>query len=463
MDDAVHEEAVPDEVSPETFALARHIASAPGRELPAEVAERGRMHLLDSLASAVSGRSLEAGQRGLAWLEATAPAVGPATVLGTSRRAAPFAAALANGMAAHADETDDSHQASLTHPGCSVLPAALAAAEAAGASGATLLRAVVVGYDVAARVGATVRSAEQHRDAGRWASHPVIGTFAATAAAAAAAGLDETQVRHLLSYAADLASGVTTWVRDTHHVEKAFVFAGMPASNALLATSLVAAGCDGVEDVFSSSPNWLEAAHPGAERGGLVAGLGSDFGVMGATVKKYAVGSPSQAAVEAMVTLIGRGLTAEETEEVAVHLAPEGLVVVNDRKMPNVNAQYLLAGTLVDGAFSMRMAHDAERLASPEIRAVMARITLVPDESLRGTRAALLRVRRRDGSTLKEDVRAVRGTPADPMSFEEVAVKAADLLSGALGAPAARHVVELCSGIETLRDLAPLQGALVGR
>ena len=371
-----------DEVSSETAALARHIAEAAERELPAEVAERGRMHFLDSLASAVSGRRLEAGRRGLAWLEATFPGDGPASVLGTLRSAAPFAAAVANAMAAHADETDDSHQASLSHPGCSVLPAALAAAEAAGASGKVLLRAFVCGYDVAARIGAATRSSEQHRDSGRWASHPVVGTFAASAAAAAASGLDEAQCRHLLSYACDLASGVTTWVRDTHHVEKAFVFAGMPAGNALLATSLIASGCDGIEDPFSSSPNWLEAARPDADRGALSAGLGSHFGVMGATVKKYAVGSPSQAAVEAMVTLIGRGLVAEQVEEIAVHLAPEGAVVVDNRAMPNVNAQYLLAGTLADGRFSMVMAHDEERLASAPVRALMARIRLVGDESL---------------------------------------------------------------------------------
>jgi 2-methylcitrate dehydratase PrpD len=449
-----------EEPSKETEALARHIASAATRPLPAEVSERGRMHLLDSIAAAISGSALPAGRHGANWLLGAFPGGGPSSVLGTTHTAAPFAAAVANGMSAHADETDDSHQGSLSHPGCSVLPAALAAGEAAGASGEVLLRAVVCGYDVAGRVGRATRSAEQSRDRGRWASHSVVGTFAAAAAAAAVQRLDAAQCRHLLSYAGQLASGVTTWVRDTHHVEKAFVFGGMPAGNAVLGASLVASGCDGVEDAFSSSPNWLEAARADADRAALSAGLGEEFDVLGATIKKYAVGSPSQAAVEALVSLLAAGLTAEEVAEVAVHLAPEGAIVVDNRAMPNVNAQYLLAGTLLDGRFSMEMAHDEARLHDARTVAMIERIRLVPDPVHAGTRAATLVVTCHDGSQRTETVRAVRGTPADPMSFEEVATKAADLLGGVLGATRANRAIELVAELERLADLTPLIEAL---
>jgi 2-methylcitrate dehydratase PrpD len=166
-----------------------------------------------------------------------------------------------------------------------------------------------------------------------------------------------------------------------------------------------------------------------------------------------------QAAVEALVALLEQGLVADEVEALDAHLAPEGALVVDNRLMPNVNAQYLLTGTLLDRRFSIEMAHDEARLAAPETRAVMARVHLVPDAALAGTRGCRLLVRRRDGSVLEETVGAVRGTPDDPMSFAEVATKSEDLFSSLLG-ERGKAVVDLVANVEELADLAPLAQAM---
>ena len=127
-------------------------------------------------------------------------------------------AALANGMFAHADETDDFEPVTKAHPGCSVVPAALAMAEREGSSGMELLRAVTLGYDFCCRflmalgpdlVRATHRSAEG-----------TSSTFGSTAAAASLARLDEKGMRYALSYAAQQVSGVWSWVRDTRSEER---------------------------------------------------------------------------------------------------------------------------------------------------------------------------------------------------------------------------------------------------
>ena len=111
-------------VSPEMRALSDYMSSAADRALPTEATEHAKHHLLDTLASMISGSELLPGQAALRYIGAHA-AKGTATIAGTALTAAPLDAALANGVMAHADETDDSHNASRSHPGCSIVPAAL--------------------------------------------------------------------------------------------------------------------------------------------------------------------------------------------------------------------------------------------------------------------------------------------------------------------------------------------------
>jgi 2-methylcitrate dehydratase PrpD len=450
-------------VGAEMKTMAGYIANAKKLELPEEVAWRAKQHFLDSVASVVAGSARPAGQAGLRWIDVAFPGSnGQCSILGTSRKASALAAAMANGMAAHADETDDSHAPSLSHPGCSVAPAILAASEEVGASGAAVLQAYVVGYDIGTRIGRATQSAFRDRSIGKWSSHSVVGTLCAAAAAGAIYGFGPDEARFLLSYATQLTSGVTTWVRDQSHVQKAFVFAGMPASHAMLAASMVRAGCDGVDDPFSGAPNWLQAMSDAPEVAELTSELGSRFEVMQATIKKYAVGSPSQAAIEAVVQLLAESRVAvADVEAITVALPSESAVVVDNRAMPNVNVQYLVAGTLLDGGFSMRMSQDHERLKSPDVVALMAKVTLVPEEEFAHQRAARVEISLTGGDVRAITVRDVRGTPKNPMSFEESRTKAEDLIGEVTGAAKAAAACDLVSHLEDVRDINELIALLV--
>src|SRR6476620_4558191 len=136
---------------PEMSALSDYMSAAARRALPAEVAEHAKHHLIDTLASMVSGSELIPGQAAQRYIRAHG-GKGARTIAGTMLTAAAGDAALANGVMAHADETDDSHNASRSHPGCAVVPAALAAGEEFAIDGAHFLRAVTLGYDVGTRV-----------------------------------------------------------------------------------------------------------------------------------------------------------------------------------------------------------------------------------------------------------------------------------------------------------------------
>src|SRR5437763_2327945 len=133
--------------SPVIVKLGNYMAEAAGRALPDEVIEKTKHHILDTLAAMVSGTELPPGRVALAMAKAHAGEK-TATIVGSNLLCGPIEAAMVNGMLAHSDETDDSHAPSQSHPGCSIVPATLAASEQFGSSGTRMLRAVAPGYDV---------------------------------------------------------------------------------------------------------------------------------------------------------------------------------------------------------------------------------------------------------------------------------------------------------------------------
>lgn len=410
-----------------TARVAEHLAAAADTPLPPTVAERAVLHTLDTVAAAISGADLEAGRfAGSAW---TSFAGAGRSSLVTGGAGDPVSAALVNGFAAHADETDDSHPPSTTHPGCAIVPAALALGQHVGASGEHVLRAVAAGYDVGTRVVMAMRFGEFHSDRAHFSSHAIGGVFGAAAAGAVLLRLHRTGAAAALALAAQSAGGVTTWLRDPDHIEKAFVFGGKPASDGTRAALLAAAGLRGVPDVFDTGANVVSAFSVAPEHADLVDGLGERFEVARTAIKKYAVGSPAQAAVQAMVDLVEAGLRADDVAELEIILPRELAQVVDGRALPVINVQYLMAGVLLDGGFSFAMAHDVERMSHPAIAALTARTRLTADPVLLRDRVATLRVTRHDGSVLEQTCLGVRGGPADPMSVAEVRDKALDLVS----------------------------------
>jgi 2-methylcitrate dehydratase PrpD len=242
-------------------ALSAYMSAADTRALPAEITEHAKYHLLDTLASMISGSELAPGQAAQRYIRERG-AKGAATVAGFALTAAPIDAALANGVLAHSDETDDSHTNSHSHPGCSVVPAALAAGEEFGIDGARLLRAVTLGYDIGTRLVMAMGD-DNFSYESSLATHSIAGTFGAAAAAACAAGLDARQMRWALDYTAQQSSGIRAWRRDTDHIEKAFVFAGMPARNGVTSALLVKSGWNGVDDIFSGANNFTQKQRNG--------------------------------------------------------------------------------------------------------------------------------------------------------------------------------------------------------
>src|SRR5260221_1887328 len=191
--DAAEDTGKDEPLSPVTVALAAYISSALDRDLPAPVVAKTKMHVLDTIAAMVSGSRLKAGVAAARYIDGLGGKP-QATVIGTSILTSTVNAALANGMAAHGDETDDSHLKGRFHPGCGIVPAALATAEIAGRSGNELLRAGALGYDIGARLIFAPGFAKLYTE--RNSPHTLSTTFGATAAAPAMLRLNPPQVHH---------------------------------------------------------------------------------------------------------------------------------------------------------------------------------------------------------------------------------------------------------------------------
>jgi 2-methylcitrate dehydratase PrpD len=334
-----------------------------------------------------------------------------------------------------------------------------------GANGMRFLRAVALGYDIGSRLTMSL-GAYDFRDAGH-STHSFGPMFGAAAAAGSLAGLNYDQSRHLLSYTAQQCSGVSCWMRDADHIEKAFDFGGMPARNGVAAAAMVAHGFTAVEDVFSGERNFF-IAYDETRRIGrppepemLTRGLGKTFEIMNTNIKRWSVGSPIQAPLDGLLELIREhGIKAGDVEKLIVRVARQGANTTDNRDMPDICMQHMCAVMLEDGIVTFESAHDEKRMKNKRTLALRARIELYGDEALTRalpSRQGILELTLRDGRRLHKHVKAVRGTAQNPMTRAEVDEKAYHLMAPILGKARARKLCDAVWGLERMSNMRKLR------
>jgi 2-methylcitrate dehydratase PrpD len=442
--------------------LSAYMSEAGARDLPAEVVEKTKQHILDTLAAMISGSELPPGRTALQFARAYGGRE-VATVVAANFLCGPIEAAMTNGVLAHADETDDSHAPSQSHPGCAVVPAALAAGERFGISGTHFLRAVALGYDIGPRFTVTL-GGQRFEAESHWSTHSISPLFGAAAAASCAGSLNAQQMRWMLGYTAHQSSGLGAWNRDTEHVQKAFHFGGMTARSGVTSALLVQAGWTGVDDILSGKDNFFAAYNPHADPGGLIDKLGERYEVTRTNIKKWPVGSPIQAALDAIEILRKqRTFEAAQVKQVSVQLATDEAAIVNNREIPDICLQHMVAVMLLDKTVSFVSAHDKERLKDPATLRERTKVQLIPDqelERLMPLRVAIVTITLQDGSKLTQRVDNVRGTPENPMTRDEIITKANDLITPILGAAKSSKLIETVFRLETVSDIRELRPLL---
>src|SRR2546425_3613164 len=244
------------------------------------------------------------------------------TVVGTNLRTSVTWAALANGVAGHAHDFDDTNFALMGHPSVPLLAAALAAAEAAMADGGVLTLGYIVGFEVSAAVGAAINPAHYQRG---WHATSSIGTLGCTATAARVLGLPPDQARHAVGLAASLASGVKenfgTMTKPYH--------AGHAARNGVLAALLARDGVTASESALDGKQGFLEATGtapvPAAALATALDGLGQRWHVLetGVAVQPDPSCAVTPSAIDALLDLQTRHrLTADQVARIEVGVNP---------------------------------------------------------------------------------------------------------------------------------------------
>jgi 2-methylcitrate dehydratase PrpD len=334
-------------------------------------------------------------------------------------------------------------------------------AERTRSGGVALLRAIVAGYDVCARLSQAL-GIEKFRAYGH-SSHSFGGILGSGVAAGALAGLDAAGVRNVLSYTAQQLGGLSCWARDVEHVQKAFHFGGMPARAGVTAAIMAQMGFTGVDDTWEGERGLFQAFRDFIEPAKLVANLGKVYEIENTSIKRWAVGYPIQAPMDAVSNLIARGVKGDDVERVTITIDDQGARTVNQRKMASINIQQLVAVMLLDGDVTFVSAHDEKRVSDPAVLKMKKRIELKGSEALGRTRTtqAIVEIVTRDGRRLKHHTKAVLGTAANPMSREQVADKSRDLLVPIMGARRTESLIESVWDIERIGDMRKLRRLLM--
>lgn len=448
-----------EEVSPVMTKLSTYMSEAAGRALPDKIVDEAKNHILDTMGAMVSGSGLLPGQQAIRFAR-TLGGKKVATVVASRIVCGPIDAAFANGELAHSDETDDNVEVGGAHPGAAIVPATLAVGEQFGISGMHFIRAVTLGYDIGMRAVKTLGSAEFLKE-----THNLVGTMGAAAGAGCAASLNAQQMRWLLDYAGQQAgAGLGVWARDTEHVEKGFLFAAMGARNGATAALLVQGGWSGVNDVLSGPNNLISSYDRKADPAGIIEELGERFELVLTSIKYWSTGGPIQCPLDAMEKLRERRpFEANEVKQVVVRAGTTAATKVNNRDMPDICLQHLIAVMLLDKTVSFVAAHDLPRMKDPAVLRERAKVQLVPDkelEDLLPKRVAIVEVTFNDGTQLSERIEDSRGTPGNPMTREEIVAKARVLITPVLGAQKCTKLIDRVLALENVRNIRELRPLL---
>lgn len=391
-------------------------------EIPAEVVEAAKLHLLDAVGTGLAGLALDQ----VPAARAVALEMGgeeEATALGLARRVGAGAAALANGATMHALDFDDTHEVTLIHSSVVVAPTVLAVGEATGASGADLLAAAIAGFEISSRIGLASPGA-LHRKG----FHPtsVCGVFAAAAAAARLRGLSAEQTANALGIAGSQASGLMEYLADGSQTKP--LHAGWAAHAGIVAAALAGHGATGPASVLEGRFGLL-ASHLGEfDEPALTAELGSRWETTQIAFKAYPCCHLSHSVLDAVSA---SGLGPDDVEEI-VALVPGdvavGLVLEPaDRKLrpatpyeAKFSLPYCIGALLTRGELGLD-AFTAEAITDPGALEIAAKVSYeVVDFGEEGSEVSGGVRARAGGRDFEATVLRPRGTASNPLSDEEV-------------------------------------------
>jgi 2-methylcitrate dehydratase PrpD len=457
-----------------TREVARFIVNTSWAEVPADVIELGKKSILDGIGLALAGSVAETGKLSRQHVQSLGLGRGPATVIGSSLKAPERFAAFVNGIGIHADDYDDTQLAVapdrvyglLTHPTATALPAALAVAEVRGLSGRDMMLAYHLGVEVECKIAEAI--APRHYDEG-FHSTATCGTFGAAAAAARSRGLDLVRTARALSLAASQAAGL----RENFGTMTKPFHAGRAAESGVVAADFAALGWTAAETILEAPRGFFRAAGGGFDAAAITGKLGRPwtFRSPGISIKPHPSGSLTHPGMTEMLRLIREHrLRAQDIERVDVGAnrnMPNALIHHRpaDHLQAKFSMEFCMAALLLYGKAGLNEFTD-EVVRRPEVRSLIERVRfgVHPEAEKAGYNkmTTILAIYLKDGRTIHGRADFGKGSPANPMTYDEVAEKFQECAAFARW-PAAKSkaIVEMVRKMESVPDVRAL-AALLG-
>lgn len=444
--------------------IAENILARRYEDLSAPVIESAKLFILDTIGTALAGSSAPGVQ---ALLDVVTETGGKAeSTLWASpagQRLPAAAAALANGVMAHARDFDDTHDAAIVHANTSVLPAAFAMAESRHASGRDMLLAVVLGVDLACRMGLSAPSL------GGWIHSSTLAYFGSTAAAGKLAGLDAQKLVNAMGVVYSQVAGNTQCL-----IEGALSKRMQPAFGAragIFSTLLAERGVTGPKEVLEGKYGFFNLYQQGNySRERLLKDLGSHFEGINLSMKPYPCCRATHASIDTILQCLEETpFTAEELEGITVHVPPVVMDFVGRPfaigPSPQVSAQFSIPFTVATCILKKEVFigdfEDAAVVASPAIK-LAGRIEAVERTDVADPKAFMpirMEIRLKDGRTIVRDAHRMKGSPEWPMTTDECITKfkkCNDYARTPLPAASVEALIERTLALEDVTDVAEL-------
>jgi 2-methylcitrate dehydratase PrpD len=458
--------------------LTRYVAEFSARtktkDIPADVIELGRKSILDGFGLAIAGSVAESGQIVADYLaDLCAGGKDECTVLGTELRVPARFAAFANGIAIHADDYDDTQLAVakdrvyglLMHPTAPVLPAALAAAERAQASGSDFTGAYHVGIEVCCKV-AEAASPRHYQDG--FHTTGTCGVFGAVAAAISIARLDPDAAAAAIGLAGSQSAGF----RENFGTMTKPFHPGRSAESGIVAIDLVGRGYSATRNLLEAPRGFYRAAAGGYDNDAIFGKIGNPwtFASPGISIKPHPSGSLTHPAMAVMLELVTKNdVKPDQVSKIRVG---------TNRHMPTTLLHHD-PKTELQAKFSMQFSmailllrrraglaeYTDEIVTSPEVREQMAKVEFYVNKEADAAgfdkMTSIIDIVLKDGRVISGAADFGKGSPANPMSWAEVVGKFEECAEhGGLPAARAREVVAIVEDLDGLKDIRQLTKAL---
>ncbi len=446
-------------------------------DLPAEVVASVPQRVLDILGICVRSTRLDT-SRGVMDFAADQGGRPAATAIGVPERLPAPLSAFVNGTLAHSLDYDDTHLPSILHPSASVIPAALAAAEASGASGSALVAAIAVGLEITVRVGMAgydVKAGQSvYFEHGQHATS-ICGALGSAAAASVLLGGSATEAANSMAVAASMASGIIEANRTGGTVKR--IHCGWAAQSGVVAAQLVRRGLTGAPtalegrfglfESFLRDEWWPEA---------VIDGLGSTWSVADIFYKPYPANHFTHCAIDAALALRADGLDASDVAAIRIGVATPTARTIGEpsehkqRPASAYQAQFsgpycVAAALLGGGGLGVGLDDFTDDLASdPRYRELMAKITVHGDDACDAIYPhqfpAVVEVDTVDGRTLRCEMWSNRGGNDWPLTDRELGQKFTDNATGLLSQDSIASVISSCHQLSNAPDVAQLMSPL---